>query len=173
MPGAVLLLGLVTAQRLCELVWARANTQRLLAAGGREAGAAHYPWLVAFHASWLAGLWIFGHDQPVHTGWLLAYVALQVFRIWILVSLGRRWTTRIVVLPGETLVRRGPYRVLSHPNYVLVAAEIAVLPLSLGLVAYAILASCIHAAVLAIRIDAEDKALTQASRPNPDQHAKA
>lgn len=159
MTGAVLLLGLVTAQRLCELVWARANTQRLIAAGAREAGAAHYPWLVAFHACWLAGLWIFGHGQPVHTGWLMAYIALQAFRVWILASLGRRWTTRIVVLPGETLVRRGPYRFLTHPNYVLVAAEIAVLPLALGLVAYAILASCIHAAVLAIRIDAEDKAL--------------
>ncbi len=173
MTGAVLLLGLVTVQRLCELVWARANTQRLIAAGAREAGAAHYPWLVAFHACWLAGLWTFGHGQPVHAGWLTAFIALQVFRIWILASLGRRWTTRILVLPGETLVRRGPYRFLNHPNYVLVAAEIAVLPLALGLVAYAILASCIHAAVLAIRIDAEEKALATTSRGKPGGHAKA
>lgn len=164
MSGSVALLLFVTAQRAAELVWARLNTRRLLSEGAREEGAGHYPWLVAFHASWLAGLWIFGAGRELDVFWVGVFVGLQLFRVWVLATLGRRWTTRILVRPGERLVRRGPYRFLSHPNYVLVASEIAVLPLALGLVAYAILGSCIHAALLAIRIDAENRALAGVAR---------
>lgn len=158
--AAVLLLGFVTLQRLGELVIARRNTRRLLARGAREVGAAHYPLIVALHAAWLAGLWWLGRDEPLDQPWLLAYAGLQVLRGWVLASLGERWTTRILVVPGETLVRRGPYRFIPHPNYAVVIGEIAVLPLVLGLGWYALVFSGLNAAVLFVRIRAENRALT-------------
>jgi methyltransferase len=159
MIGAVIVLALVTAQRVGELVLARRNTARLLAQGGVEHGAAHYPAIVALHAAWLAGLWLLAWDRPIEPGWLAAYLALQALRAWVLLSLGRRWTTRIITVPGETLVRRGPYRFLPHPNYLVVVGEIAVLPLVFGLPLYALAFSVLNALVLAVRIRAESRAL--------------
>ena len=159
MTGAVLVLALVTAQRLGELVYARRNTRRLLARGGIETGAAHYPLIVGLHAAWLIGLWLIAWDRPLHTGWLVAYLVLQALRVWTLASLGGRWTTRIITIPGEHLVRRGPYRVLPHPNYLVVVGEIAVLPLVFGLWGYALVFSVLNAGVLWIRIRAENRAL--------------
>lgn len=163
MTPAIWLLIFVTAQRLAELVWAQHNTRALLARGGREIGAEHYPLIVALHAAWLAGLWGQAGDLVVEPFWLGAYVALQVFRVWVLASIGRRWTTRIIVVPGETLVRRGPYRLIAHPNYLVVAGEIAVLPLCFGLSAYAAIFSMLNTIVLAIRIRAEGGALQRAA----------
>lgn len=159
MIAAVLILGLVTAQRLGELALSRRNTRRLMARGAREAGSAHYPLIVGLHAAWLAGLWWLAWDRPVRAPWLAVYLALQGLRIWTLASLGERWTTRIVVLPGEPLVRRGPYRLFPHPNYAVVAGEIAVLPLVFGMALYAAVFSALNAAVLWIRIRAESAAL--------------
>ena len=160
MSGAVLLLVLVTAERLAELWWARRNTRLLLARGAVEHGAGHYPLLVALHALWLTGLWLLGSGQPVQTGWLAVFLVFQAGRAWVLFTLGQRWTTRIIVLPGEKLVSRGPYRFVSHPNYVVVVGEIAVLPLCLGLPWYALAFSLAHAVVLAIRLRAETAALS-------------
>ena len=157
-----IILGLVSAQRLGELVVARRNTRRLLAAGGIERGAEHYPLMVAFHAVWLAGLWALAWDRPASLGWLAFYAVLEALRAWVLLSIGPRWTTRIIVVPGETLVRRGPYRFIPHPNYAVVVGEIAVLPLVFGLTAYAALFSALNAAMLWVRIRAETAALTQA-----------
>lgn len=165
MSGAVLLLALVTAERLAELWWARANTRALLARGAVEHAPGHYPLIVALHALWLLGLWWLGADQPVQPGWLALFIALQGARLWVLASLGRRWTTRILVVPGEQLVRAGPYRFLSHPNYMVVAGEIAVLPLCLGLPWFALVFSLANAAVLAVRIRAEAGALSAGARP--------
>jgi methyltransferase len=158
---SVAILGLVTAQRLGELVVARRNTRRLLAQGGVEHGAAHYPLIVALHAAWLGGLWALAWDRPVSFAWLAVYVGLEALRGWVLLSLGPRWTTRIIALPGEALVRRGPYRFVSHPNYLVVTGEIAVLPLVFGLPGYAAAFSLANAAVLWIRIRAETAALRQ------------
>lgn len=159
MIGAVVLLALVTAQRLGELVHARRNTRRLLARGAIETGAGHYPLIVGLHAAWLIGLWLIAWDRPLQVGWVAVYLVLQALRVWTLVSLGDRWTTRIITIPGEALVRRGPYRVLPHPNYLVVIGEIAVLPLVFGLWAYAAVFSLLNAGVLWIRIRAEDRAL--------------
>ena len=159
MTGAIVLLALVTAQRRGELVLARRNTARLLAQGGVEHGAAHYPAIVALHAAWLGGLWLLAWDRPIHFGWLATYLVLQGLRAWVLLSLGPRWTTRIITMPGETLVRRGPYRFVSHPNYLVVAGEIAVLPLVFGLPLYALTFSVLNAIILAVRIRAESRAL--------------
>jgi methyltransferase len=155
------LLALVTAQRLAELVMAKRNTADLLARGGVEHGAAHYPALVLMHAAWLAGLWLLAAGREPNLPLAVAYVALQAFRVWTLASIGRRWTTRIIVVPGETLVAKGPYRFMRHPNYAVVAAEILVLPLVFGLHLYALAFSLLNAAMLAVRIGAEERALDE------------
>lgn len=157
----VVILMLVSAQRLGELVLARKNTARLMAQGGVETGAGHYPLIVALHAAWLVGLFLLAWDRPVNWFWMGLFVVLQLGRVWVIASLGARWTTRIITLPGETLVRRGPYRFVSHPNYIVVAAEIAVLPLAFGLTAFAAIFSVLNAAILAIRIRTEAEALSR------------
>jgi methyltransferase len=157
--SAELILALVTMQRAAELVISSRNTKRLRARGAFEVAPQHYPLIVAVHAAWLISLWIFGHDRPVNAVALLIYVVLQGFRIWVMWTLGARWTTRIIIVPGEPLVRRGPYRLLPHPNYAVVAGEIALLPLVLGLPWLALIFTLLNAAVLAIRIRAENRAL--------------
>jgi methyltransferase len=159
MSFAAIILTLVTLQRLGELVIARRNTEELMARGAIEVGAGHYPLIVALHAAWLAALWLYGRDQDVNLAALGAFMLLQGLRIWILATLGPRWTTRIIVLPGEPLISAGPYRYLSHPNYAVVAGEIAVLPLALHLPWIALIFSVLNAGVLAIRIRAETHAL--------------
>ena len=155
---APLFIAIVIVQRLIELVIARRNTARLMARGAREHGAGHYPVMVAMHAAWVAAIAILGWDRPVLLGWLALWVLLQGLRLWILASLGDRWTTRIVVL-DEPLVARGPYRYVRHPNYWLVVAEIAVTPMVLGLWPVALVFSALNAAMLAWRIRAEERAL--------------
>ena len=155
----IAILGFVTAQRLVELPIARANTKRLIAAGGHEVAPGHYPLIVLVHAAWLAALWWLAPGRPIELGLLAAFVLVEFARVWVLQSLGPRWTTRIIVVPGEHLVARGPYRFVGHPNYVVVCAEIALLPLVFGLWQIALLFSALNAAVLAIRIRAENRAL--------------
>jgi methyltransferase len=156
---ATIILALVTLQRLGELILARANTNRLMARGATEIGAGHYPLLVAMHAAWLISLWVWGRDQSVDPFALAVFVILQGLRVWVIATLGPRWTTRIVVLPDQPLVSSGPYRYLSHPNYVVVAAEIAVLPLALYLPWIALVFTILNAVVLFIRLRAEARAL--------------
>jgi len=153
------LVGFGALQRLVELVLARANTQHLLAAGGVEHGREHYPLMVALHTAWLLGLWWFGRNNSVDLFWLAIFALLQIGRVWVIASLGRRWTTRIVVLPQAPLVTRGPYRWLKHPNYAIVALEIAVVPLALGLPVFAAVFAVLNGIVLYKRIRAENAAL--------------
>jgi methyltransferase len=157
--SAECILGIVTLQRAAELVVSHYNTRRLMARGAIELAPGHYPMIVAVHTAWLISLWVLGRDQPVSIVALLVYVLLQGVRFWVMRTLGARWTTRIIVLPGQPLVSRGPYRFLSHPNYAVVAGEIAVLPLVLGLPLLAGVFTILNAAVLAIRIEAENRAL--------------
>jgi methyltransferase len=163
MTLSILVLAFVTLQRLGELALARRNTRRLLEQGGVESGAEHYPIIVGLHAAWLMGLWLLAWNRPINLLWLAVFVLLQALRVWVIASLGGRWTTRIITLPDAPLVRRGPYRFLPHPNYLVVAAEIAVLPLAFGLTVYAGAFSLLNASLLWVRIRAENAALTQAS----------
>jgi methyltransferase len=126
---------------------------------------------VLLHAAWLLGLWWLAFDAPVSWSWLAAFVVLQGLRVWVLLTLGERWTTRIIVLPGAPLVSGGPYRLLSHPNYAVVVAEIAVLPLVFGLTFYALVFSLLNAIVLAIRVRAENAALARPNEPRARQPA--
>jgi methyltransferase len=157
--AAVALLGFVTVERLAELFLAKHNTARLLGRGAVEFAPGHYPLIVALHAAWLCGLWLLAWDRPIQWVWLALFAALQVLRVWVLVTLGERWTTRIIILPGASLVKRGPYRFLKHPNYAVVIGEIAVLPLVFGLPLYALAFSILNGMVLSIRIAAESAAL--------------
>jgi methyltransferase len=154
-----LFLGFVIAQRLGELVIARRNTAALMAQGAREVGAGHYPVMVAMHSAWIVALLVFGWNEAVSLPWLALYAVLQLFRIWILGTLGRRWTTRVIVLEGEELVARGPFRFVRHPNYMLVAAEIIVAPMVLGLWWVAVVWTVLNALMLRHRITVEDTAL--------------
>jgi methyltransferase len=162
MTAAEALLLLVAAERLAELWLARRNTAALLTAGGHEVAAGHYPAIVLLHASWLVALWWLARDHPLQWGWLAVFLLLQGLRVWTLATLGRRWTTRIIILPGAPLVTNGPYRFLRHPNYLVVIGEIACLPLALRAPIIAVVFSLANAAVLTIRIRAENAALAGA-----------
>jgi methyltransferase len=164
--GAILL-AYLTVQRLAELWWAKQNETRLMASGGIEYGHSHLPLMILFHAAWLVGLWLLAYDRPVEPFFLALFVVLQIARFWVLATLGRRWTIRVIVVPGERLVAQGPYRLLRHPNYAVVIGEIAVVPLTLGLPAYALIFSVLNAGMLAIRITAENAALLRASQIAP------
>ena len=159
MTVAALILAFVTLQRLAELVVARRNTAALLARGAYEVAPGHYPLIVAVHAGWLAALWWLAPGKPVLWPLIGIFALLQATRLWVLATLGPRWTTRIIILPGAPLVTGGPFRYLSHPNYAVVVAEIAILPLAFGLWQIALLFSLLNAAVLTIRIRAENRAL--------------
>ncbi len=159
MTAALTILTLVSLQRLSELLIARSNTAALLARGAVEHGASHYPVMVLLHAAWLVGLWWFGWHAAVIWPLMWVYLALQGFRVWILSTLGRRWTTRILTVPHETLVAQGPYRFMRHPNYVLVLLEVPVLPLALGLPWFALVFGVLNIAMLLWRIRIEEAAL--------------
>ena len=151
---------LVALQRLAELGYARRNARRLLAAGGVEHGAGHYPLFVALHGAWLAALFVLvPAEAPADWGLLGLYGLLQLGRLWAIASLGGRWTTRVIVVPGAPLVTRGPYRFLRHPNYLVVALEIPVLPLAFGTWQIALGFALANLALLAHRIRVEERAL--------------
>jgi methyltransferase len=153
-------LGFVVAQRAAELGFAARNTARLREEGAVEVDARGYPWFVLLHGAWLASLFLLVPADAAPSWPLLAiFAALQLGRLWVIATLGRRWTTRILVLPGAPLVRSGPYHWLRHPNYAIVAAEIAVLPLAFSAVAIAFVFSAANLVLILRRIAIEDRAL--------------
>lgn len=153
-------LALVAAQRLAELLWARRNTLRLIGLGAVEADAAGYPLHVALHALWLASLALLVPPATPPAWLVLGLFALfQPARLWVVASLGRWWTTRVLSLPGAPLVRAGPYRWLRHPNYLIVAAEIALLPLAFAAYRIAVVFSLANLALTLRRVAIEDRTL--------------
>jgi methyltransferase len=172
----IIILSLVTLQRIAELYIAQRNTRKLIAKGGFEIGSGHYPLIVALHAVWLAGLWylVIYQNPVVSLPWIFAYLVLEAARGWIIAALGSRWTTRIIIVPGEDLVEEGPYKYFRHPNYMVVAGEIFILPMAFGFWLYAIVFAVLNAAVLWWRIRSEEEALKplRAETPQlPDEPA--
>ena len=157
---AYVLIGWLVVQRLGELAYARANTRRLLARGAQEIGAGHYPLFVALHSSWLIAMAVLTAPSPP-VPWLLlgAFVLVQAARVWVIATLGPYWTTRIITVPDAPLVARGPFRFVRHPNYLVVAIEIPLVPLILGLEWVALVFGAANLALLAYRIRVEDGAL--------------
>jgi methyltransferase len=156
------ILALVALQRLVEIVYAERNTRRLLARGAIEVGRAHYPLIVLLHVAWLAAIVILlPANATLHWPALALFVLLQMARVWIIVTLGPYWTTRIITLEGAPLIRSGPYRFVRHPNYVVVMGEIALLPLAFGELWVALVFTILNMAMLAWRISEEDAALAQ------------
>ena len=149
----------VTLQRIAELALSQRNTKRLLARGAHEVAPEHYPFIVLLHASWLATLWFLGPGPPIKIVPLIAFALLQLARIWVIATLGGRWTTRIIILPGAPLVKSGPYRWVNHPNYLIVIGEFAVLPLVFDLPMVAIIFSILNGLMLWVRIREESRAL--------------
>ncbi|MEO1281791.1 MAG: isoprenylcysteine carboxylmethyltransferase family protein [Pseudomonadota bacterium] len=164
MTWTVVILVFVTLQRLGELWLAQRNTARLLERGAIEHAPKHYLAIVALHTAWLAGLWyvVLTSTVTIAAAWLVVFVILQGLRVWVLMTLGERWTTRIIVVPGEARIRTGPFRFLNHPNYTVVIGEIAALPLVFSLVWYAIAFSIANALLLTLRIWHENRALEEA-----------
>jgi methyltransferase len=158
--AAAAILALVVLQRAGELLLARRNTARLLSEGAVEIGAGHYPLFILLHGGWLLAIAAsLRPDTPIEPAPLALYLLLQLGRIWILASLGRYWTTRVITSPRTPLVRKGPYRLLRHPNYLLVALEIPLLPLVFDMVWIAALFGLANLALLAWRIRLEEAAL--------------
>lgn len=155
----LVILALITVQRLGELWLSNRNTKRLLAQGAHEVGASHYPLMIMMHGAWIGSLWWLAPFEAIDWFWLGIFIILQAARVWMFVSLGERWTTRIIVLPRAPLVRKGLYRYVDHPNYLIVIGEIASLPLAFGLWKIALLFSVLNGAVLSVRIREENRAL--------------
>ena len=155
-----MIFALVVLQRLGELVYASRNARALKARGGIESGRRHYPVIVLLNTSWLMAIaWEIDRDAGIQWFPLVLFALLQVMRVWVIATLGPYWTTRIITVPGEPLVGRGPYRLFRHPNYLVVAGEIAVLPLVFGQWRNAAVFSALNTAVLAWRIRNENAAL--------------
>lgn len=160
-----IILGFVIGQRLGELWLARRNTLRLRGLGAVEVGAAHYPLFILLHAAWIIAIAVVVPiDAPANLPLLAIFLLLQLGRIWVIASLGRYWTTRIITLPGAKLVRSGPFRLVRHPNYLIVAGEIAILPLVFGAWQLAAIFSLLNASLILHRIRVEDEALS--NRPD-------
>ena len=133
-------------------------------AGGYEVGASHYPIIVIFHTAWLLGLWLLASNQSVNWISIGIFIVLQALRVWVIGTLGARWTTRIICVPNETLVGRGPFRFLKHPNCAVVTFEVFVLPLAFGLVAYSLFGGVINICILTWRVSVENAALSRDSQ---------
>ena len=155
-----MIIGLVALQRLAELAISQRNTRKLLAEGGYEVGRGHYIWFVLLHATWLLSMLGFiDPDATLSFAWLSFFLLLQAARVWVMRSLGRYWTTRVITVPDAPLVRRGPYRLMRHPNYAIVVGEIAALPLGFGAWKIALVFSLLNAGLLFHRIRTENLAL--------------
>jgi methyltransferase len=160
MNRAYLVLLFVALQRLAEVALSSRHERALRARGGVEVGRGHYPLIVLLHGAWLAAiLMALGREPAIHVVPLVLFGVLQVLRAWIIRTLGPFWTTRVITIPGEPLIKTGPYRFVRHPNYLVVIGEMALLPLVFGQVWNAVIFSILNLALIGWRIRVENAAL--------------
>jgi methyltransferase len=155
---------LVALQRLAELSLSRRNECRLRARGAVERGRRHYPVMVTLHTLWLLSTLLEGTLRgpglsPYWSAPLVLFLLVQPLRYWAILSLGEHWNTRVLVVPGARLVRRGPYRYMRHPNYVVVVVEILSFPLIFGAWTTALVFTVLNALLLRVRVREEERAL--------------
>ena len=164
----LLFVSIVIAQRIIEVIIAKRNEKRMLAAGAFEAGASHYPFMLALHVSFFLSLIIevLLLDRtlsPLFLWFFILFLLVQGLRVWCLASLGQFWNTKIIILPGANVVKKGPYQFIRHPNYLIVCIEILLLPLMFQAYFTAICFTLLNFAMLAVRIPTEEKALIEAT----------
>jgi len=155
----VFIIFLVT-QRMTELYISKRNERWLLSQGAIEYGREHYPYIVALHTLFIVSLiveYYLSGGQPMSYIFLLFFILLLSFKYWVLSSLGLYWNTRIYRVPGAVAVRKGPYKLFKHPNYVDVVLEIAIIPLVFHLYYTALIFSVLNAIMLFVRIRVENK----------------
>ena len=163
-----IVISIVILQRLVELIIAKRNEKWMRGQGAYEAGAAHYPVMVSMHIAFfivlLAEVFLFERAlSPVWILFLAIFLTAQAARIWCLTSLGKYWNTKIIILPGADVVRKGPYKWVRHPNYVIVATELLVLPILFSAYFTAIIFSLLNVWMMSVRIPTEEKALKEAT----------
>jgi methyltransferase len=167
-----ILVVLVGVERLAELVVSRRNAAWSFERGGVETGFSHYPPMVVLHTGLLVGALVEAYVREPHTPSALAWsmlavvVVSQALRWWCIATLGRQWNTRVIVVPGLTPVRRGPYDLLPHPNYVAVVLEGVALPLVHACWITAVVFTLLNAVLLTVRIRVENAALTTLAEPS-------
>ncbi|GIO28414.1 isoprenylcysteine carboxyl methyltransferase family protein [Ornithinibacillus bavariensis] len=165
-----ILILLIIGQRIIELVIAKNNEKWMKARGGIEAGSEHYKWFIYLHLLFFISLFLETiaklDNQEISFNYIyfLVFFAAQLARIWCISSLGRFWNTKIIVLPRVSLIRKGPYKYVKHPNYIIVAVELFVIPMLFGAYITAIVFPILHILLLRIRIPAEEKALASLSK---------
>lgn len=157
-----LFISFVVLLRIGELIISKRNEKWLLKKGAVEYGSKHYPFIVALHVLFFLSL-IFEYTAQQHHSFSLSliifYFLLLTFKIMIIASLGKFWNTRIYHIPNMPLIKRGPYKYFKHPNYAVVIAEIAVIPMIFHLYTTAIVFTLLNLIVLFVRIKEENKAL--------------
>lgn len=164
-PFLLVLFMFVIIQRFVELIIAKRNEKWMKRRGAIEVGIAHYKWFVIVHGLFFVCLfveWLYQQPLTSVNGWLFSlFAALQVGRLWCIMSLGRYWNTKIIYLPGVPLVKKGPYKYMKHPNYLIVGLELVILPLLFQAYWCAIIFPLLHLLLLRIRIPIENKALLE------------
>ncbi len=164
---------LVLVQRGLEELYSRRNTQALIAEGALEAGRSYYPVVAVTHLAWIASIFLLiPANAPVVWPLLVLYLALQIVRYWVIGTLGRYWTHRIITLAEAPVVRAGPYRWLKHPNYAVTLAETLLLPSVFGAFALGVIMTAVWAAVIRYKIELEDAALAERRAAQSSRMAK-
>lgn len=164
----IAILSFVIMQRIIELVIAKRNETVMLSKGAYEVGSEHYPFMIALHVSFFISIifevLFFKHTLSTLFPFLfVCFLIVQFIRIWCLVSLGLFWNTKIIILPGANVVKKGPYKFLRHPNYIVVCSEILLLPLMFNAFFTAFIFTLLNLSMLSVRIPTEEKALMEAT----------
>jgi len=158
----LLFISFIVLLRIGELILAKSNERWLVQHGAVEYGRRHYPYIVALHVCFLASLLLEYHAQQTHiysAFLLVVYFLLLGFKTWVIASLGKYWNTKIFHIAGVALVKKGPYKYFTHPNYLVVIVEIAIIPLAFHLYYTAIIFSILNMLMLFVRIREENRAL--------------
>lgn len=184
----ILFVSIVILQRIIEVIIAKRNEKKMLASGAYEVGASHYPIMITLHVSFFLSLitevlLLQRTISPLFFWLFILFLLVQGLRVWCLASLGPFWNTKIIILPGANVVKKGPYQIFRHPNYLVVCIEILLLPLIFQAYITAICFTLLNFAMLAVRIPTEEKALMEATNyskefkkkvstvvPNDQQH---
>lgn len=158
----------VIAQRLAELSIAKSNEKWMKRMGGIEKGEKHYKWFILLHSSFFISIIVetsLKNHVLTEVNYMLLFIflAAQAGRVWCMLSLGKFWNTKVIVLPGVALIKKGPYKYVKHPNYIIVAVELFVIALLVGAQLTAFLFPILHLFLLKVRIPSEEKALTRAT----------